>query len=454
VFLPFLHGSYTKAEPHARTRDQEQASGVAEEVQTSGKAVLLYDEAIKGFGARVAPSQTITFFFEYRLGGRKGRTRRQSLGRMGDLTPDQARRKAEALRDQTLQGVDVAEERKRQRAELTSVTFVEAAERYLSSQGRNNVSWAETRRLIEHDAIPAFGSRRLNTISRGEIATLIDRVAARAPVTARALFAALRPMFQWALERELIETNPCEGLRPPAPPRARDRVLSLTELRALWLSAEQLAYPFGPLWRMLILTGQRLNEVARARWDEIDLDNGVWTIPGRLMGEDGSRIRGTKNTAAHWVDLSPQALDVLGACPRQSGAYVFSVTGRTPVSGFSKAKTRIDKLMSQHLGQQPEAWRNHDIRRSVATHMAEKLGVDERVIERILNHKPQGIKAVYQRQQYREGRRDAMLRWGAFVTKIVCDEVGAGSGHSHLRLETHSETSEKPETLTGEKEAK
>jgi len=338
---------------------------------------------------------------------------------MGDLTPDQARRKAEALRGQTLQGIDVADVRKRERAELTSVTFAEAAERYLSSQGRNNVSWAETRRLIEHDAFPAFGGRRLNTISRGEIATLIDRVAARAPVTARALFAAIRPMFQWALERELIETNPCEGLRPPAPPRARDRVLSLTELRALWLSAEQLGYPFGPLWQMLILTGQRLNEVAGARWDEINREDGVWTIPGRLMGADGSRIRGTKNTAAHWVDLSPKALDVLCSCPRQQGPYVFSVTGRTPVSGFSKVKARLDSLMSQYIGHQPEAWRNHDIRRSVATHMAEELGVDEGVIERILNHKPQGIKAVYQRQQYRERRRKAMLRWGAFVAEQV-----------------------------------
>jgi len=396
------------------------------QVQTSGKALLLYDEAIKGFGARVAPSQTITFFFEYRLGGRQGKTRRQSLGRLGDLTPDQARRKAEALRGQTLQGVDVAEERKRQRVELTSLTFAEAAERYLSSQGRNNVSWDETRRLIHHDAIPAFGNRRLNTITRGEIATLIDRVAARAPVTARALFAALRPMCQWALERELVETNPCEGLRPPAPPRARDRVLSLDELRALWLSAEQLGYPFGPLWQMLILTGQRLNEVAGARWEEIDLDNAVWHIPGRLMGEDGSRLRGTKNTAAHWVDLAPQALDVLSACPRQNGPYVFSQTGRTPVSGFSKVKARLDSLMSQHLGRQPEAWRNHDIRRSVATHMAEELSVDEGVIERILNHKPQGIKAVYQRQQYRERRREALLEWGRLVAELVADEAHAG----------------------------
>jgi len=410
-----MRGRVTKSKLHELQR----------QVQTSGKAVLLYDEAIKGFGARVAPSQTITFFFEYRLGGRKGKTRRQSLGRMGDLTPDQARRKAEALRGQTLQGVDVAEERKRERAELTSLTFAEAAERYLSSQGRNNVSWDETGRLLRHDAIPAFGSRRLNTITRGEIATLIDRVEARAPVTARALFAALRPMFQWALERELIETNPCEGLRPPAPPRARDRVLSLTELRALWLSAEQLGYPFGPLWQTLILTGQRLNEVAGARWAEINGEDGVWTIPGRLMGEDGSRIRGTKNTAAHWVDLSPQALDVLTRCPRQQGPYVFSVTGRTPVSGFSKTKARLESLMSQHLDQQPKAWRNHDIRRSVATHMAEELSVDEGVIERILNHKPQGIKAVYQRQQYRDRRREALLEWGRLVAELVADEAHA-----------------------------
>jgi integrase len=91
------------------------------------------------------------------------------------------------------------------------------------------------------------------------------------------------------------------------------------------------------------------------------------------------------------------------------------MTGKTAVSGFSKAKARLDDLMAKKLGQASAPWRNHDIRRSVSTHMAEQLGIDEGVIERILNHQEQGVKAIYQRQEYRERRRAALLAWGEFV---------------------------------------
>jgi len=389
--------------------------GAGESARLRGKPVMFYDEAVKGFGARITPVGAVSFFFEYRLGGRQGKTRRMSLGRLGDLTPDQARREAERLRGQMLQGVDVAEERKRKRTQQTALTFAEATGRYLAAEGRGKVSWDQTRRLLEHDAIPAFGHRPLHTITRSDIAGLMDDVKVRAPVTARALFAALRPLFRWALERDLIQASPCEGLRAPAPPKARDRVLGPQEIAALWDGADQIGYPFGPLWQMLLLTGQRLNEVAGMRWEEVDLDLGIWTLPGAILDETGNKVRGTKTGMAHEIDLSPQALAILSACPRQSGAFVFSTTGHAPVSGISKAKARLDRLMADRLGAPLPAWRNHDIRRSVATHMAEQLDIDEGVIERILNHVQQGIKAVYQRQQYRARRREALMAWGAFV---------------------------------------
>jgi integrase len=394
----------------------------AESARARGKPVMFYDEALKGFGARITPAGAVSFFFEYQLGGRQGKSRRMSLGRLGDLTPDQARREAERLRGQMLQGVDVAEERKRKRAQQTALTFTEAAERYLSAEGRGKVSWDETRRLLAHDAIPVLGDRPLHGITRSDIAGLIDDVKARAPISARALFAALRPLFRWALERDLIQLNPCDGLRAPAPPKARDRVLSPAEIAALWHSADRIGYPFGPLWQMLLLTGQRLNEVAGMRWSELDLDQGIWILPGEILDETGNKIRGTKTGAAHEIDLSPQAIDVLSVCPRQSGPYVFSTTGHAPVSGISKAKARLDRLMAETLGEPPQAWRNHDIRRSVATHMAEQLDIDEGVIERILNHVQQGIKAVYQRQQYRARRREALLAWGAFMARLTAND--------------------------------
>lgn len=395
---------------------KREIEAVLTDVRSSGKEVYLWDVQIKGFGARVAPTGTVSFIFEYRLGGRKGRTQRLSIGKLGDFTPDQARRQAEALRGRVLEGIDVATERKRQREHhQIDESFAQVAERYLASNGRDNVSWGETRRLIEHDAFPSLAGQNFKAISRTDIARLIDSVTARAPATGRALFAALRPLFRWAVERDLIDANPLDDLRAPPAPKARDRVLTTLEIRALWLAASEFGYPFGPIWQLLLLTGQRLEEVSGMRWTEIDRPASLWQIPGRIVDEAGRKVRGTKNESPHVVDFSPQALDVLNDCPRHEGDFVFTTTGKTAVSGFSKAKARLDSLMATNLGQESAPWRNHDIRRSVATHMAEQLNIDEGVIERILNHREQGVKPVYQRQEYRERRKAALCAWGSYV---------------------------------------
>jgi integrase len=175
------------------------------------------------------------------------------------------------------------------------------------------------------------------------------------------------------------------------------------------------------VFRVLLLTGQRREEVAGMRWREIDLDAGQWTI---------ARER-CKNGKAHTVDLSPEAvqmLDPLGeaAAPRlvksaEEEDLVFSTTGRTPVSGFSKSKARIDARMQGILGDKFQPWRTHDLRRTAASGMA-ALGFQPHVIERVLNHvsgAQGGLVGVYQRHEYREERRRAVMAWGAHVMGIV-----------------------------------
>jgi integrase len=385
-------------------------------VRSSGKPAFLWDTRVKGFAARVAPTGSVSFLFEYRLGGRKGRNQRLSIGKLGDLTPDQARREAEALRGQVLKGIDVALARKRLReGHHVTESFAQVAERYLALNGRDNVSWGETRRIIEHDATHAFRGQSFKTISRTDVARLIDAVTTRAPATGRALFAALRPLFRWAFERELIEANPFVGLRAPAASRARERVLTIPEIRGLWRAASEFGYPFGPIWQLLLLTGQRLEEVSGMKWAEIDSAAGLWHIPGRIVDTEGRKVRGTKNGLPHVVDLSPQALEILNGCLRHETDLVFTTTGKTAVSGFSKAKARLDRVMVTRLGPENEPWRNHDIRRTVSTKMAEELGIDEGVIERIHNRRQQGDKGTYQRQEYRKRRRAALLGWSEFV---------------------------------------
>src|SRR5262249_32749427 len=138
--------------------------------------------------------------------------------------------------------------------------------------------------------------------------------------------------------------------------------------------------------------------------------------------------RRTKNSEDHEVDLCPQALAMLGACPRElsSDGYVFTTNGKTQVSGFSKIKMKLDAAMRQVLETDLVPWRIHDLRRTMATHMGDKLDIDQGVIERCLNHisgTQGGLVGIYQRQQYREKRRKAFHGWGEFLDQLIKKEV-------------------------------
>ena len=188
------------------------------------------------------------------------------------------------------------------------------------------------------------------------------------------------------------------GMRGPQPLESRDRVLLNEELTALWQAASELSWPFENVFKLLLLTGQRREEVAGLPWAEVDLDTGTWTIAKERA----------KNGKAHLVDLHPEAvrmLDPLGdaAAARRAddSEFIFSCTGTTPVSGFSKAKARLDARMKEILGDRFQEWRTHDLRRTAASGMA-ALGFQPHIIERVLNHvsgAQGGLVGVYQRHE-------------------------------------------------------
>jgi integrase len=258
------------------------------------------------------------------------------------------------------------------------------------------------------------------SVTRGDVAALVDTVSARSPSVARALFAAIRPFFKWCRDRGLIEVNVIADLKGPAPLASRKRVLSLEELKTFWTATAGLDWPFCPVYRLLLLVGQRRDEVSAMNWKEVDLANGVWIIPGERC----------KNGEEHTVDLSPQALAILEALPGERRGFVFTTTGTTSVSGFSKSKVRLDKLMSEAIGGPPKPWRLHDLRRTMATLMGEELEIDAGVIERILNHisgSQGGLQGIYQRQQYKQKRKAAMLAWGSFIERLTSGDVPASN---------------------------
>jgi integrase len=214
-----------------------------------------------------------------------------------------------------------------------------------------------------------------------------------------------------------------EGLAGPPAASARDRVLSDEELAALWQATGSIGHPFGPLFRLLILTGQRREEVAGMDWSELDRETASWLI----------RSYRTKNRKAQLVPLSGVAVEIVDKLaddqewPRSG--YLFSTTGKTPVSGFSKAKRRLDELMAELLDERFSPWRAHDVRRTVATGL-QRLGIRFEVTEAILNHvsgSRSGVAGVYQRYDWAFEKRGALDAWAAHVESAsrAADDSGA-----------------------------
>ena len=377
----------------------------------TGKTLYCYDTVVAGFGAYATAKGACAYFVQYRLGGRETPSKRMTIGKHGILTVEQARLLAKEKLGDVAKGHDIAIRRQDERRKLAAGTFADVAEKYLAANDRQNRYWRETRRRVEQDAHPFFGSQPVATITRGQIAALIDKTGARSKSAGRLLFAALRPLFAWALERGAIEQNPIVGLSGPEPLQARDRVLSEAEIKAFWTAAGDLSWPFENIFKLLLLTAQRREEVAGMLWKELDRDKQIWTIAKERA----------KNKKAHTVDLSPQAIALIPNERQLDCPFVFSTTGRSAPSGFSKAKARLDKGMAAILGDAFQPWRTHDLRRTAASGMA-ALGFLPHVIERVLNHvsgAQGGLVSVYQRHEYGNERKQAVLMWNLKINELA-----------------------------------
>jgi integrase len=268
----------------------------------------------------------------------------------------------------------------------------------------------ETERLLRQHVLPRWRGRMVHEITRRDVLDILDRVVdGGAPIAANRVFAAIRKFFNWCAARDIIAASPCAGVKPPTAERARDRVLSDEELRLVWRAADKLGGTFSPLVKMLALTGQRRDEVARMRWEELDLDARLWTLPPAR----------TKNNQPHEVPLSKAALAVLQNVPRiASSPFVLTTNGgASPASGYSKNKRRLDALLPADM----PPWRLHDLRRSCASGLA-RLGINLPVIEKVLNHSSgsfAGIVGVYQKHSFADEKRAALEAWGSFVTAVV-----------------------------------
>jgi integrase len=355
----------------------------------------------------------------------------------GHLTLAAARRLTAALKHQIAMGKDPAaiyQAERRSIAMSAADSFAVAACDFISQHAKKNTRrWREQARalglrenendeglepidgglvmrwrnkpLAEIDTDTVF--RFIEEVRHKGIPGLEKRSANASEPRARVMHAVLSKMFNWLTQKRRIAVNPMAALKRPPSSRPRDRVLSGKEIIAFWRSADEATPPFGALLKLLLLTGARLNEVARMEVDELSDDCTIWTIPG-------SR---TKNRRTHLVPLSLLAQSLLNEVKRSPDCwFVFSTNQRTPVSGFSKTKQRLDARMKNVA-----PWRLHDLRRTCATGMAE-LGVPPHVVELCLNHVSgarAGVAGTYDRSVQMAERRAALERWADYVAGLV-----------------------------------
>jgi len=384
-------------------------------LKPTGSRYDVMDADVPGFGVRVSEKGQRTFILIARYPGSSNPTRR-ALGEYPAISLEKAREKARDWRAVLRKGLDPkAQEEGFRRGELRKheTTFAAVADDFLERHVRGQRKARDTEREIRKELIGPWGNRPIASILREDVVTLVEAIARRpAPYLAHIVFGHIRSLFNWAINRGAygLETSPCDRLKPSAligPKQPRQRILTDDELRALWAASETIGYPFGPLYRLLLLTGARKSEVSGARWPEFALDKKVWLVPPERF----------KSNATHLLPLSDQAIATLNDLPRfTKGDHLFSSTfGEKPVAGFSKAKTRLDALMAARLS---APWVIHDIRRTVRTKLA-SLRVPDMVAEMVIGHGRKGLQRVYDQHTYESEMREALERWSNHLQSIV-----------------------------------
>jgi integrase len=332
-------------------------------------------------------------------------------------------------------GIDPREQRRAQAAEERARrqhSFEAVADAWFRESVSRMVKADEIERAVTLEFVDRWRGRPVTAITTLDVRDIIKnkalglspapRAKKTGPATeqARNLLLYVKQLFSWAVDQHAygLDRSPAEllkGDRLIGKKNRRSRVLSAAELRSVWDAASQMPYPYGPLIRMLILTGQRRSEVADARWSEIDLGRRLWTIPGTRM----------KMRSAHVVPITADLVSLLSSLPRFTrGDHLFSTTfGERSVGGFSKARERLDKL----TGPMPP-WVLHDLRRTMRTNLS-ALPIPDNVRELMIAHAQPGMHQTYDLYDYLEEKRAGFGLWHDRLRGILAAESNVVALH-------------------------
>lgn len=413
--------------------NQKITKRVVDNVAPGEKPAFIWDTEIKGFGLKVTPGGRKIYVLQYRTGGRETPTQRFTIGEHGSpWTAEAARDQARKLLASIYQGTDPRDEARRRKNAAESLAFEDYVNFFINDYLKTNWprTWSEAQRIIDHDIIPVFRRKPLPDIKKGDIVSLLDAMNDR-PGLKRHTYAILKRLFNWACkERDDLTVSPMDNIKAPKPVAKRDRFLTAEELAAFVLAAKEAPYPFGPFFMLAVATLQRREAVASIDWRSVRHNQGFW-----LQTADE-----TKNAQPHLAPLNEVSLEVLAQLGIQRSGLVFSVTGTTAISGFSRAKAALDARMiailrnraaerGEDLSGLPDhdvlpPWRLHDLRRTGASKL-QALGVPVEVTEEIIGHKSGtrgGVAGVYNLYRYLSEKEAAMGLWSAYLRKLVTTE--------------------------------
>lgn len=402
----------------------------------------------------------------YRSGGRGSAWSRQTLGPFETMDNAQARRKAADIYKRVTEGGDPAREAKRETdTRLKRGKNVEwLIGEFIKRHAEPNCVESTTRAyksFFSNWVIPAIGTRPCGSIKKGDLIEMFNAVAdgdektwpgkEGNAKTAERVRIYCGVLFNWAASEDLVEHSPSVGIKQRAPKEERERVLSDSEIRAIWEAAGELGI-YGQLVRFLFLTGQRSGRTSTVLRSELTLgESPIWLSP-----QNSEKNKSKRN---HETPLSPQALDVLNkvfaladqeyvfparrAQYRGNGGYTYEILDK-PMSGWSKLKDKLDIACGCRSATEKdedgkpqllwnEDWRLHDIRRTLGTRLGD-LNVPINIISRILDHKEGGVTKIYNRAQYMQRKRDALNAWGRRLDQII----NPGSGDNVVALPTRA----------------
>jgi integrase len=415
-----------------------------------GKRTPYYDAIVPGLDALVTDTGHVSFGLKKRFPANPRNPTRRALGDYGAITLEQARQKARDWLALIHVGVDPKVEDARQRAaeqRRQRATFDVVAQEYVEREVPKLAHAVQAERIIRREFLSRWRGRPAVDILPEEAAAAVRAIVKRgAPAQARNAFGHGSRLFNWAIGTHEfgIISSPFASLRVAdlaGKKLRRNRTLSDAELRAVWQATDgrldagaiaearrrdvrrdvhqPIAYPYGPLVQLMILTGQREREIADMTWSEVDFDKALWVIPATRM----------KGARAHAVPLAPQALALLKALPRFVGDYVFTTTGGAkPVSGFSKTKERLDKLSGV------SSWVLHDLRRTMRTHLS-ALPIEDRVREHMIAHAQPGLHQVYDRYAYSDEKRRGFELWEERLRGLLYPKPAGGADVAEERAQ-------------------